>query len=59
VKFKALDWRRVLAWLLTLPVAAGLILYLHANGGHLHLDSTPGHGTTITGRIPTHQTINA
>jgi signal transduction histidine kinase len=32
---------------------------LDANGGHLHIDTTPGHGTTITGTIPTHQTINA
>jgi signal transduction histidine kinase len=32
---------------------------LDANGGHLHIDTTPGHGTTITGRIATHQTINA
>ena len=32
---------------------------LDANGGRLHLDTTPGEGTTITGSIPTHQTINA
>jgi signal transduction histidine kinase len=30
---------------------------LDANGGHLQLDTTPGHGTTITGTIPNRETI--
>jgi signal transduction histidine kinase len=30
---------------------------LEANGGRLAINSRPGHGTTITGRIPTHQPI--
>jgi signal transduction histidine kinase len=32
---------------------------LDASGGHLQITSSPGHGTTITGTIPTHDLVPA